>query len=358
LKDGDWDAYVRDRKLLQPPSGATVPIPTTPVSATMPNPQRLPIPQAVTDALVQRKRRESMLDANGNDITPKDTSDEDIPIAATLAGAPRAQTKKSQSRPSSNIPAVLLQPPGHAPVYEQSPANITPHILTRARPAKSSPEPNPNIPMVLPPTGRKVTAQDTTSNTPFILPRGNAVAPVPQKAEPQRVATFEELEERHRQKMRGLQNPITQAEKESADLAAAKSRWERSMAIEREVVSRRQAEKAAELEREERAKRKPDEGKRGSGMDAGKGSSTNTLSKDRLAAIGGGANVTNSSKRQSMLRVEDWQRHQHDIELGVRPDPKGSRRDTRTVPFPGQSRARHASGEGQKTTGFHRDPPS
>lgn len=371
LKDDDWDAYVRDRKLLQPPSGVTAPIPTTPVSATMPNTQRLPMPQAVTEALVQRKRRESMLDVNGGDTTPKDISDEDIPIAATLAGLPKVQTMKSQNRPSSNIPAVLLQPPGHAPVFEQPPPNLTPHILTRARPTKNSPEPNPNIPIVLPPTRSiKPVSQDTASNVPFILPRGNVVAPVPQKAEPQRVATFEELEERHRQKMRGLQGPVTQAEKESADLAAAKSRWERSKAIEREVVSRRQAEKAAELEREERVKRKSDDGsgKRGAALiDMGRagdrGSSANALSADKLAAIGGGPIVSTSSKRQSMLRVGDWQRYQHDIELGVRPDPRGSRHDSRappsaTVPFPGQSRPRDGTGEVRRSSGILRDPPS
>ena len=362
----DWDAYVRDRKLLQPPSGVTVPIPTTPVSATMPNAQRLPIPQAVTEALVQRKRRESMLEVSGNDTTPKDTSDEDVPIAATLAGASKLQSKKSQIH-SSNIPAVLLQPPGHAPVFDQPLPNTTSHIVTRARPTKNSPEPNPNIPIVLPPSRPiKLAAHDTGSNVPFILPRGNVVSPVPQKAEPQRVATFEELEERHRQKMRGLQNPLTQAEKDSADLAAAKSRWERSMAIEREVVSRRQAEKAAELEREEKTKRKPADGsgKRGPGLiDAGKpgdrSSSANVLSVDKLAAIKGGS----TSKRQSMLRVEDWQRYQHDVELGIRPDPRGSRRDSRapanaTVPFPGQNRPRDGTGDGRKPPGFFRDPPS
>lgn len=371
LKDDDWDAYVRDRKLLQPPSGVTAPIPTTPVSATMPNAQRLPMPQAVTEALVQRKRRESMLEVSGNDTTPKDTSDEDLPIAATLTGMPKVQTRRSQSRPSSNIPAVLLQPPGHAPVFEPPPPNTTPHILTRARPTKSSPEPNPNIPIVLPPARSiKPVAQDTSSSVPFILPRGNVVAPVPQKAEPQRVATFEELEERHRQKMRVLQNPITQAEKESADLAAAKSRWERSKAIEREVVGRRQAERAAELEREERTKHKSDDGlgKRGSALiDTGRpgdrSSSANALSAGKLAAISGGPNVSNSSKRQSMLRVEDWQRYQHDVELGIRPDPRGSKRDSRTlvnatVPFPGQSRPRDGTGDGRRSSGFPRDPPS
>ena len=366
-KDDDWDAYVRDRKLLQPPSGVTAPIPTTPVAATMPNAQRLPIPQAVTEALVQRKRRESMLEVSGNDTTPKDISDEDIPIAATLA-IPKVQAKKGYVHTTSNIPAVLLQPPGHAPVFEQPAPNITPHILTRARPAKTSPEPNSTIPVVLPPARPiKPAAQETALSVPFILPRGNVVAPVPHKAEPPRVATFEELEERHRQKMRGLQNPITQAEKESADLAAAKNRWERSMAIEREVVGRRQAERAAELEREEKAKRKADEGsgKRGSAlMDTGKpgdrSSSANALSANKLAAVrGGGPNATSSSKRQSMMRVEDWQRHQHDIELGIRPDPRGSKGDSRTlvnatVPFPGQNRPR----DGRRLSSFPRDPPS
>ena len=367
-KDDDWDAYVRDRKLLQPPSGVTAPIPTTPVSATMPNAQRPPMPPAVTEALVHRKHRESMLEVSGNDSTP--ISDEDIPIAATLAGIPRTQAKKSQVHTTSAIPTVLLQPPGHAPVFEQPPSNTVPHILTRARPTKNSTEANPNIPIVLPPTRLlKPAAQDIASNVPYILPRGTVVAPVPQKAEPPRVATFEELEERHRQKMRGLQNPITQAEKESADLAAAKSRWERSMAIEREVVSRRQAEKVAEREREEKAKRKSDDGlgKRGTMNDAGKsgdrGPSSNTLNAGKLATIGGAANASSSSKRQSMLRVEDWQRHQYDIELGVRPDPRGTRRDPRmpanaTVPFPGQSRTRDGAGDGRRSSGILRDPPS
>ncbi|KAF8140355.1 hypothetical protein EV363DRAFT_1393267 [Boletus edulis] len=369
-KDEDWDAYVRDRKLLQPPSGVTAPIPTTPVSATMPNAQRLPIPQAVTHALVQRKHRESMLEVSGNDSTPKDTSDEDVPIAVALSGVARLQMKKSQSHTSSHMPAVLLQPPGHAPVFEQPPPNTIPHILTRPRPSKNAPEPNPNIPIVLPPTRPiKAAAQDTASNVPFILPRGNVVSPVPQKAEPQRIATFEELEERHRQKMRGLQNPITQAEKDSADLAAAKSRWERSMAIEREVVNRRQAEKVAEREREEKEKRKSDDGsgKRGSTTGGGKpgdrSHGANTLSAGKLAVAGGGPNASSTSKRQSMLRVEDWQRYQHDVELGIRPDPRGSKRDSRTlvnatVPFPGQSRGRDGGGDGRRLSGFPRDPPS
>ncbi|KIJ68563.1 hypothetical protein HYDPIDRAFT_24823 [Hydnomerulius pinastri MD-312] len=367
LKDDDWDAYVRDRKLLQPPSGVTAPIPTTPVSSTAM--QRLPMPQAVSDALAQRKRRESLLEVSGNDTTPKDTSDEDLPIAAALAAMPRAYTKKPKARPSSNIPAILMQQPGTAPVFEQPPANTTPLIMTRPRPDKASPQPSSNIPIVLPPTRPyKATPQEPPSNVPYILPRSNVVSPVPQRPEPQRVATFEELEERHRQKMRGLQAPITQAEKEHAQLVAAKNRWERSRAIEKEVVGRRQAEKAAELEREEKTKGKSEDGlrgKRGSTLLDGakpgdRGSVANALSADKLAAING-PHASTSSKRQSMLRVEDWQRFQQDVEIGIRPELKSAKRDSRalanaTVPFPGQSR--QGMGDRRASSGFPRDPPS
>ncbi|KAH7883489.1 hypothetical protein F5I97DRAFT_1929762 [Phlebopus sp. FC_14] len=361
LRDDDWDSYVRDRKLFQPPSGVTAPISTTPVSATAS--QRPPLPSAVSEAIAQRKRRESILEASGNETTAKDTSDDDLPIADALAGLPRPPVKKPKPRPSSNVPAVLLQQPGAAPVAE-APSSV-PLIVSRAKPTKATPEARSNIPIVLPPNRPlKPVAVEPQTNVPYILPRGSIVAPTPQKAEPQRVATFEELEERHRQKIRDLQAPITQAEKEHAEVEAAKSRWERSKAIEREVVSRRQAERAAELEREEKNKRKSVDGleKRGSALrehDKAGERSSNALSADKLAAIGG-PNGSSSSKRQSLLRVEDWQRSQQDVELGVRPDPRSSRRDTRGaggVPFPGQSRPSDGMGE-RRRSGNPRDPPS
>lgn len=359
LKNEDWDSYVQDRKLLQPPSGVTAPIPTTPVSS------RLPMPAAVSEALAQRKRRESsLLEFGGIDITLKDVSEEDIPIGS-LAGM-KLQPKQKGPHTSGSIPQVLLQQPGSASAPEP-PSNSVPLIVTRPRPIKatSAEATNSNIPIVLPPSRPlKAAALESSNSAPYIASRGGTAVPL--KPEPQRVATFEELEERHRQKMRGLQAPLTQVEREHAEVEAAKNRWERSRAIEREVVNKRQAEKAAQLEREEKVRRKSQDGlgKRGSTLlDSGKTGdrSSNVLNAEKLAVVGGKSSP--SSKRQSIMRVEDWQRHQQDAEIGIRPEASGSKRESRsmalaTVPFPGQNRARERGSDRRRASGSPRDPPN
>ncbi|KAG2159744.1 uncharacterized protein EDB93DRAFT_1260096 [Suillus bovinus] len=351
LRDDDWDSYVRD-------------LPTSRVSTTgsLSAQQRLPVPSAVTEALSQRKQREILLDPSvGPDTSAKDTSDEDAPIAMLVAA--HAQTKRSKSYFNSTIPAVL------AP--SQLPAAATrypPVILSRNTSLIPEPE-RSNIPIVLPPTRPLKAAVEPSGNIPMIIPRGqsaNIAAPVAKKPEPQRVATFEEMEERHREKMRGLQAPITEAEKQNAQVQAAKDRWERSKAAEREAVNRRQAEKAAEIAREEKEKvrRRSEDGlgKTGPEDDKNVERRHKGISADKLAAISG-VNNPPSSKRQSVLRVEDWQRHQHDVELGIRPDrAAGAKRESRgmkaeanaTVPFPGQSRPM----DRRRSAGVPRDPPS
>lgn len=244
LKD-DWDSYIQERKLLQPPAGVTPPIATTPL---MP---RAPLSPAVQDALQQRKRRESIL---GGLPAPSTDSSEDVPLARVI------QQHKS--------PVTILPP---------------------RRPLAAA-----------------------------------AVAPTPHSV-PARTRTFEELTERHREKMRDMQAPLTQAEKENAELEAARQRWERSKALEKEAVTRRQAEKAAALEK----KKKTDPSQR----------HTRSLSADKLANQG-----TPSSRRLSTLKVEGWQRYQQDAEMGVKPAGEGGagKRDSRNmrsaegVPFPGR----------------------
>ncbi|KAG8680921.1 hypothetical protein FRC09_017875 [Ceratobasidium sp. 395] len=70
-------------------------------------------------------------------------------------------------------------------------------------------------------------------------------------AAPPRVKTWEELQERHREKMRALQEPLRRAEAELAELENAKSRWERSQQVERQVMARREAERKAAYERKQ-----------------------------------------------------------------------------------------------------------
>lgn len=367
LHDEDWDSYVRDRKLLQPPSGVTAPIPTSRMSpsSSLSTQPRLAVPPAVTEALSQRKRRESLLDPGaGIETSAKDTSDEDMPISTLTP----ARVRKAKPYTSSPIPPVLSQSLTSPAVTPLSQRYLP---IQRNTPSRSTEPERSNVPIVLPPARPlKAVPVDPPSNVPMIIPRGQSTiiaAPVPKKPEPQRVATFEELQERHREKMRGLQAPITEAEKQSADVEAAKLRWERSKANEREAVNRRQAEKAAELAREEKEKsrRKSEDGLGKKGLDDINNSDRRAkgISADKLAAISG-VNST-SSKRQSVLRVEDWQRHQQDAELGLRPDRSpGTKRDSRkteanaTVPFPGPSRPRDLAVDRRRSAGFPRDPPS
>jgi hypothetical protein len=172
------------------------------------------------------------------------------------------------------------------------------------------------------------------------------LAPAPVPAPRQR--TFEELNERHREKMRDIQAPLTQAQKEHAEIEAARQRWERSKALEKEAVTRRQAEKAAALEK----RRKSvilDDGEQGKG---GNRASLNeaharrrSLSADKLGNPG-----NSSSRRLSTLKVEDWQRYQQDAEMGVKTEQGGgSKRESRGtrpgdgVPFPNEAGRRRKS---------------
>ncbi|KAJ7293471.1 hypothetical protein C8J57DRAFT_1429272 [Mycena rebaudengoi] len=257
LRDDDWDLYVQERKLLQPPAGVTPPIVPTGVAAV----PRIPISPAVTDALNQRKRRESALGVGEHETD----SSEDVPLG-------KIGHHKRSSSGGNNLPVNILPP--RKPIAAPTPQR--PAIGTRTR-------------------------------------------------------TFEELNERHREKMRDLQAPLTTAAKEVADLEAAKQRWEKAKALEKEAVTRRQAEKAALLERR---KRSEDDAERGGRRSQALGEPSKRHSRSLSAdKLGGGS----TSKRLSTMKEAD---------SGVRPPGSGSKRDSRAfrddtgVPFPGGRKGR------------------
>ncbi|KAF9496091.1 hypothetical protein BDN71DRAFT_778180 [Pleurotus eryngii] len=265
LRDNDWDAYLHDRKLVQPPTGVSPPIATRNVGAAAY--QRLPVPPAVVEALDQRKRRESALGV-GTSYDPAD----DTPLARLAL----ARTNSTG---------------GHLPVSILPPKKHTPEIH----------------------------------------------APTPQRPDARRTRTFEELNERHREKLHDLQAPLTQAEKEHAEVEAAKQRWERSKAFERDAVAKRQAAKAAVLE--QKRKHSGDELRRPAATTIeARPRHSRSASGDKLAVTG------SSAKRTSTMKVEDWQKHQ-DAEVGVRGDRGGHTgskvaRGEAGVPFPGGSKHR------------------
>lgn len=266
LKDDNWDQYIMERKLLQPPSGITPPIATTTIRAPSP---RGAVAPAVQEALQRRKRRESILAGSSE-------SSGDVPLVRFV----------NQQQQKANNAQVTILPPRRGSV--------------------------------------------------------TIVAPEPQSVT--RTRTFEELNERHRERLRDLQAPLTQAGKEQAELDAARRRWERAKSLEKEAVTRRQAEKAAALEKRKKAGTPEMNNEHA----APRGSHesrrhTRSLSADMLGAPG--TSGPTHSRRLSMMKVEDWQRYQQETDQVQ----GGSKRDSRTtsrekgVPFPHEPVRRHSN---------------
>ncbi|KAF8507000.1 hypothetical protein F5888DRAFT_1798214 [Russula emetica] len=294
LRDDDWDSYLRDRKLVQPPSGVSAPIATTPLPVVVPKP-RVPVPAAVQDALLHRQMRESLLDSNATEGDKADS-----PTSSTNHDAGGAASKFHHRRATSS-------------------------------PLSSS---------YMPPT--------------ILPPRKTTSPPVQQP----RTVTYEELTERHREKLRELQAPLTNAEKEQAKVEAAKARWERSKAAERQAVPKRQARAAAAQAKESRRHRSEDTTQERNNMNVQPSSRRNSAirhsrsrSADKLGTTPSSA-AQPSSARLSMLKVEDWQRYQ--AEQGQSPSSPTPRDSG--VPFPDSKG--HERRSSRRSSGLPREPPN
>ena len=274
----EWNNYVRERKLFQPPAGPSPPISGTPIA---PQPRRppLPIPHSVTEALARRYQQEIAIE----------TGD----FSSGSQGRASSQGSITEERPSSR--AQLLMP-------------------------------------------KKPALAATTSGQVSILPPRKSDPGSQARSPPTRVRTFEELNERHREKLRTLQAPLSQAIREQAELEAAKSRWERSKEVEKQVMARRDAEKAAAAKAAVKKKTRGDH--------EGQEADSRVLSADRLHRLPGGGP---SGKRQSMLKVEDWRRYQQEV-VETPLQMKHSKSDSR-IPFPAsRDPAQRPSGERRRPT--------
>ncbi|KZT30609.1 hypothetical protein NEOLEDRAFT_1126206 [Neolentinus lepideus HHB14362 ss-1] len=318
LQNDDWDAYVRDRKLLQPPSGITPPIATTPISPT----PRIAVPAAVAEALARRHKVESMVEMG------------------------EMGTRVTSSSSGGSAPSVGRASPARIDYFAEVARQPTPPSMSKSHSRKVSS--SGLAPAPISPPAPAVTV---------LPPRKSSTGiPAPQSERPNvpRVITFEELAERHREKMRDLQAPLTEAAKQEADVAEAKAKWERAKAIEKEAVTRRQAEKAKEFAEKSERRQRSDEK-----VPEGKHVRSRTLSGDKLAKLS--APVT-SSKRLSTMKVEDWQRHQ---EADKVPAQESSRRNSRAlrsdgdaVPFPAAAREPGRPGHEKKRSTAPRAPPN
>ena len=190
----EWDNYVRSRSLFQPPSGASQPVVPTRVE---PRPHSISMPQAVSQAVEQRRRQER----------------------AYLEGGPEAylDAGSSASRPGSALLGSFL----NGGTMSGEGLYLTHRRRTQSD-SRSLEQFNPRA----------------VSQVSILPPR-----PLPVQA-PSRpvVKTFEELSSKHKEKLRALQEPLSKQTTEEAEIAAARNRWERSLAAERNVMSRKEQE--------------------------------------------------------------------------------------------------------------------
>jgi len=156
-----------------------------------------------------------------------------------------------------------------------------------------------------------------------------------------------------------LQAPVTNAEKEQAQLEAVKARWERSKVAERQAVTKRQAERAAAVQAkgsrrhrsEDTTQEKSNTNRQSSAPRDSARRHSRSRSADKLSTIPT-PTARSSSARLSTLKVEDWQRYQ--TEQGHSPSTP-TRRDS-GVPFPDSKGHDHRPN--RRMSGLPREPPN
>jgi hypothetical protein len=273
IAEKDWEDYLNNRKLFQPPAGVTAPIPTTPIELVKPQPRpyEIAISPAVKQAMEARRLRESAFIGGGPGAALE------LEFGSSRGGA-RSAT------PSGMRTTYLTSGTKNASDEEE---DIPLAAVSRHKKSTSSVSGMGNFGL----------GSRTTKPAPVILP------PQPKQPQPQSqppVRTFEELTERHKEKIRALQEPVTKNIEQEAELATVKQRWERSKAVEREVMARREAEKRT-------SSREP-EGRTGNGGYSRRHS--RSQSGEILLATAGGVGEQRERKMSSQMKVQEWQRYQ------------------------------------------------
>lgn len=205
----EWDDYVNNRSLFQPPAGISQPV--APIGAPV-RPHSITMSPAVQAAIESRQRQEQAYETGGpgayleaqnsnrnSAFFEAQSPNRNSAFLGAQAGTSGANVSEddlplSHRRRNSSGANSLLQGSRNRP---------TSQVLVLP-PKKPSPTQSPNQPATM---------------------------------------TFEELEARHRDKIRALQEPLTKKEAKDAEIAAAKQRWEKSVAVERGVMNKKEQEK-------------------------------------------------------------------------------------------------------------------
>jgi hypothetical protein len=276
----EWDDYVKNRNLFQPPSGISQPV--TPIGPPI-RPHSIANSPAVQAAIETRERQERAYELGGPEAyLEARNSRRDSTFFGTQTGAP-----------DSNIPEEDI------PLARHRRASSGANSLlqgNRTRPGSQI--------LILPPK------RQSANHSP----------------DQPAVKTFEELESRHRDKIRALQEPLSRKEAEDAEIAAAKQRWEKSLAVERGFMTKKEQEKGRGQER------------------------------PHSRSFGAFTPTERSQRSMSIAsKVQDWQKHQdatqrrHPSQTSMEPAANNGTTGSRSksaLPFPQQGRSHSQSFSG------------
>ncbi|KAG8936521.1 hypothetical protein FRC02_001487 [Tulasnella sp. 418] len=241
---------------------------TPPIQPSVPTVPMAPLPPAVEDAVARRKAMEAIYQNDGKEAYHQ------VTMRSSL------DTRKERTS-GEMLPSNWMNTSGSSNKKHHGPPS--PQRMAHSR-SKSA-----GGPVVILPPAR--TSTDTKQS--------------PTEPAPPRVHTYEEYTERHRSKMRELQEPLTKAEEDQAKLNAAKSRWERSLAVEKIVMERRESEALAQ----KKAREKAGSPKDGNDSDedvplAEKKRHSRSHSRNKLPGEEG-----STKRHSSALKVQEWQKH-------------------------------------------------
>ncbi|EJT97820.1 hypothetical protein DACRYDRAFT_119049 [Dacryopinax primogenitus] len=202
----EWDAYLKQRKLYVPP-----PFPQAPAPVVQPSAERVRQSDHVLLALEGRRRRESMLELGVADGQRAGT----VPArgmsyydpSPSVQVPPEAARRASAYELPVNIPEGGQRSPNPQSSSPPPQAKLPHRILSPPLAASPSPPPQPTHTVL--PDRRAYSPPPPRAITPVIGPETNVLSPRPVRPPP-RVLTSEQLEQRHRKALSGMQRPVSQ----------------------------------------------------------------------------------------------------------------------------------------------------
>lgn len=203
----------------------------------------------------------SVLDQLQHSPTPPPVVEEEEDLASTSPDATTSPEAVSPSKVVFNEPADQIRATRHTSMMSSMPfpgaqQRVAALFTPKNRHTRSTSMVESTTSAAVTPTRRPTNNEKpgmssrrnlsvTVPPAAAAIPRRRPVSPPPQASPftvPQTPGELAAISTRHREKMRAMQAPLTREEQERRKLEDAKDRWERSKAVERQVMERKDRE--------------------------------------------------------------------------------------------------------------------